>query len=74
MIAAAVLLALLVAVAWFANSLFQPFKGDGDGRAVRVAIPAGSSLGDIASILEDRGVISNAGFFELRARLAGRSG
>ena len=74
MIAVAVLLALLVAVAWFANSLFQPFKGESDGRAVRVAIPAGSSLGDIASILEDRGVISNAGFFELRARLAGRSG
>jgi UPF0755 protein len=73
-IAAGVLLLLLVAVAWLANSLFQPFKGEGDGRAVRVAIPAGSSLGDIASILEDRGVISNAGFFELRARLAGRSG
>ena len=25
-------------------------------------------------MLEDNGVISNAGFFELRARLAGRSG
>src|SRR5918993_1151827 len=29
---------------------------------------------DTAELLEDNGVISNAGFFELRARLEGRSG
>ena len=74
LLAAAVLLALIVAAAWFANSLFQPFKGEGEGPVVRVSIPRGSSLGDIATILHDNGVVSNAGFFELRARLAGRSG
>ena len=73
-IVAVIGLAVLAGVAWFAVSLFQPFKGESDGRAVRVTIPAGSSLGDIAAVLQDNGVISNAGFFELRARLAGRSG
>ena len=34
--------------AWLLASLFQPFKGDGEGRAVRVSIPTGASLGDIA--------------------------
>ena len=72
-IVAGVFVVLLAGLAWFANSLFQPFKDDG-GRAVRVSVPAGSSLGDIATILEENGVISNAGFFELRARIAGRSG
>ena len=73
-IATGVLLVLILAAAWFANSLFQPFKSESDGPAVRVSIPRGSTLGDIATILQDNGVISNAGFFELRARLAGRSG
>jgi UPF0755 protein len=41
---------------------------------VRVSIPTGATLGDIAQLLEERGVISSAGFFELRARLEGRSG
>jgi UPF0755 protein len=65
-------LLVLVGVAWFANALFQPFKDDGEGR-VRVVIAQGASLGDIADLLEQRGVISSASFFELRARLAGRS-
>jgi UPF0755 protein len=68
-----VVVGALAAVAWFAVSLFQPFKGDGNGTPVRVSIAEGSSLGDIAQELERNGVISNAGFFELRARLAGRS-
>ena len=41
---------------------------------VRVSIPQGATLGDIADLLEERGVVASAGFFELRARLAGRSG
>jgi UPF0755 protein len=49
-------------------------KGDSDGDPVRVSIPRGATLGDIAGLLEQRGVISNAGFFELRARLSGRDG
>jgi uncharacterized YceG family protein len=71
---AGVLVAIVAGLAWFANALFQPFKGDSNGRAVRVSVPQGSSLGDIATILQDNGVISNAGYFELRARIAGRSG
>jgi UPF0755 protein len=66
-------LLVVAGVAWFAISLFQPFKGDGDGE-VRVVIPEGSSLGDIADLLEERGVVSSSSFFQLRARLAGRSG
>jgi UPF0755 protein len=73
-VAAAILLAVLGVAAWVLISLFQPFKGESDGAAVRVSIPRGATLGDIADLLEQRGVISNAGFFELRARLSGRSG
>jgi UPF0755 protein len=65
-------LAVVVAVGWFLNSLFQPFKGDGEGE-VRVVIPQGASLGEIADLLESEGVVSSSSFFELRARLAGRS-
>jgi UPF0755 protein len=68
-----VLLLIVAGIAWFANALFQPFKGDG-GAAVRVTIPPGSSLSQIADILEQRGVVEDAGFFQLRARIAGHSG
>ena len=70
---AALLAAGLVAGAWFALSLFQPFHGEG-GVDVRVEITQGATLGDIAQQLEREGVISSARFFELRARLAGRTG
>jgi peptidoglycan lytic transglycosylase G len=68
-----VLLAIAGAIAWFANALFQPFKGDG-GERVSVSIPQGSSLSQIADILEREGVVEDAGFFQLRARLSGHSG
>jgi UPF0755 protein len=64
---------VLVGLAWFLNSLFQPFKGDGEGE-VRVTIPQGASLGEIADLLESKEVVSSSSFFQLRARLAGRSG
>jgi UPF0755 protein len=73
LIALGVLLAIVLGLAWFANSLFQPFKGDG-GDAVRVTIPQGSSLSQIADILEEEGVVEDGGFFQLRARLTGHSG
>jgi UPF0755 protein len=60
--------------AWFLLSLFQPFHGDGEGDDVRVVVPRGATLGDVADLLERNGVISSAGFFELRARIEGRSG
>jgi UPF0755 protein len=73
LLALGVLLVILVGVAWFANALFQPFAGDGEG-SVRVTVPQGATLGDIAELLEEEGVIASASFFELRARLSGRDG
>jgi len=64
---------IVVGLAWFLTSLFQPFKGDGEGQ-VRVTIPQGASLGEIADLLESKGVVSSSSFFQLRVRLAGRSG
>ena len=60
----------VVGVAWFLVSLFQPFAGDG-GERVRVVVPRGSSLEQIAELLESAGVVSSSTFFQLRARLAG---
>jgi UPF0755 protein len=73
-LAAVIAAAVLGVGAWFLLSLFQPFHGDGEGDERLVRIPRGSTLGDIAELLERDGVISSAGFFELRARIAGRSG
>ena len=73
-VAAAIATILLGVAAWFLLSLFQPFHGDGEGEEMRVVVPRGSTLGDIATMLERDGVISSAGFFELRARIEGRSG
>jgi UPF0755 protein len=73
-IALGVLLALVAGLAWFANALFQPFKEDSAGARVTVRIPEGSSLSQIADILERDGVVEDAGFFQLRARLTGHSG
>jgi uncharacterized YceG family protein len=63
----------VVALGWFANKLFQPFAGEGGGE-VRVVVPQGASLGDIATLLEEEGVVDSSSFFELRARISGRSG
>jgi UPF0755 protein len=60
-------------LAWFLLSLFQPFKGDGEG-SVRVVIPRGTGVGGIADILDDRKVVSSSFLFELRATIAGRRG
>jgi peptidoglycan lytic transglycosylase G len=72
-LAALALGALGVAAAWFLLSLFQPFKGEGNGD-VRVVIPAGAGVGKIADLLEQRDVVSSSFFFELRATLAGHRG
>jgi UPF0755 protein len=62
-----------IVLLWFLASLFQPFTGDGHGR-VQVTVPKGSGVGEIADLLERRGVISNGFLFELRATLAGKRG
>jgi len=66
LIAAVIALALL----WFALSLFQPFKGEGEGE-VQIKVPAGASVGQIGDLLEQRGVVSSGFFFATRARLGG---
>lgn len=71
MVAAIVALAVVVVGAWFVISLFQPFKGDGQGE-VTVRIPSGATAGDVGDLLESRGVISSSFFFELRAKIAGK--
>ena len=71
--ALAVMVAVVGGVAWFALNLLQPFKGEGEG-TVRVVIPQGASLGEIADLLETEGVVDSSTFFALRARIAGRSG
>jgi UPF0755 protein len=65
-------LAVLV-VAWFLLSLFQPLKGDGAGE-VAVTVPEGASVGEIADVLEQEGVVASAFFFRARASLAGAGG
>lgn len=65
------LVALLLA--WFLLSLFQPLKGDGSGE-VSVTIPRGASVGEIADILEQKGVIASAFFFRARTTLEGKGG
>ena len=72
-LAALVVASVTIVAVWFAFSLFQPFKGEGEGR-VRVVVPEGANLEGIADLLEDTGVIGSSTFFELRARLTGRSG
>jgi peptidoglycan lytic transglycosylase G len=62
---------LCVAVLWFLASLFQPFHGDGSGR-VAVTIPRSASAGQIADLLEQKGVVSSSFFFQLRATLGGK--
>jgi UPF0755 protein len=73
LVALALVIAIAAGAAWFANALFQPFVGDGEG-SVRVVVPRGATLADIADLLEREGVVESASFFELRARLSGRSG
>jgi peptidoglycan lytic transglycosylase G len=59
--------------AWFLFSLFQPFKGDGEGE-VRVQIPTGATVTEIGDILEENDVIASAFFFRTRVTLGGDRG
>ncbi len=67
--------ALLVAVGaaiWLLLALFGGLGGDGQG-SVAVRVAPGATVGEIGDLLERRGVVSSALFFELRARIEGRS-
>jgi uncharacterized YceG family protein len=63
---------LVLVVGWFLVSLFQPFHGNGSGR-VSVVIPKGASVSQAGDALADRGVVSSAFFFKLRAKVGGPS-
>jgi uncharacterized YceG family protein len=68
---------ILVAVLllWFLVALFQPFAGDGKGSGtVSVSIPEGASASQVADILDQNGVVSSSALFNLRLKLAGKSG
>jgi uncharacterized YceG family protein len=62
----------LVFVAWFLIELFQPFHSTGSGR-VAVTVPKGASVSEIGDLLNEKGVIDNSTFFQIRARLEGKS-
>jgi uncharacterized YceG family protein len=66
------LLIVVLAGAWFLNSLYQPGKGQGSGR-VAVTIPRGGSLAVIADKLSSAGVITKPFFFKLRTRMKGQA-
>ena len=70
-VAAAVAGVLVLALAWFLASLFQPFHGAGHG-AVRVRVPANAGVGAVGAALAKSGVVRSKFFFTLRARLSGR--
>ncbi|HEX6455566.1 MAG TPA: endolytic transglycosylase MltG [Solirubrobacterales bacterium] len=63
----------LLFVAWFLFELFQPFHSEGSGR-VAVTIPKGASVSEIGDLLDEKGVIDDSTFFQIRARLEGKSG
>jgi UPF0755 protein len=62
----------LLFVAWFLFELFQPFHSEGSGR-VAVTIPKGASVSEIGDLLDEKGVIDDSTFFQIRARLEGKS-
>jgi uncharacterized YceG family protein len=70
-ILAVLVIVLAIVVLWFLFSLFQPGKGDGEGR-VPVTIPNGATAREIGDLLADKGVVSSGFFFDLRARINGK--
>ncbi len=66
------LIALLAigAALYLINETFQPFQSENEeAGAVPVRIPAGANAGSIGELLESKGVIDDARFFELNATL-----
>jgi len=66
-------LLLLLAVVYAANKTFQPFHGD-PGQAVALDIPADSDAAAIGKLLEAKGVVDSARFFEVKATISGDRG
>jgi UPF0755 protein len=72
-VGALLVLAVVIALVWFLLALFQPGAGSGHGSVI-VAIPKGSSSGQVGTILAREGVVSSGFFFEARALLEGKRG
>jgi UPF0755 protein len=68
-------LAFIGAALWAINATFQPFQGeDEESGAVAVRIPEGSDAGSIGQLLEAKGVVEDARFFEINATVTFRRG
>jgi uncharacterized YceG family protein len=72
-IGAVIALALIGGALYLINAIFQPFHGGGEG-SVRVSIPSGADAGQIGDVLAAKGVVDNAGYFEVNATLTRRRG
>jgi UPF0755 protein len=66
-------LVAIAAALWAINATFQPFHSDARG-SVSVKIPSGADVGQIGDLLERRGVIDSATFFNLNATVTRRRG
>jgi uncharacterized YceG family protein len=72
-ILALVVLAVILAAGYLLYRVLQPGHDAGDAqRPVTVVVPNGSTAGEIADLLEQRGVIDSSFYFGLRARLDGK--
>ncbi|MEH3053889.1 MAG: endolytic transglycosylase MltG [Patulibacter minatonensis] len=65
------LLAAVLFVGWTQWQLWQPLKGGGEG-AVTVEIPQGATASEVASKLQEAGVVDSATLFGLRALISGK--
>jgi UPF0755 protein len=60
---------------WFLIAFFQPppfDPGEGSGQAI-VTVPEGATAGEVADLLTENDVVSNATLFEWRLELAGKT-
>ena len=68
-------LAFIGSALYIINATFQPLQDEREQEGgVAVQIPAGANAGSIGDLLEQRGVIADARFFELNATLTLRRG
>ncbi|HEX6115837.1 MAG TPA: endolytic transglycosylase MltG [Solirubrobacterales bacterium] len=63
----------VIAVLLFANALFQPFHGGGEGKVV-FTVKKGEAAGAVADRLDEEGIISSGTLFDIRLTLAGHRG
>ncbi|HEV2772013.1 MAG TPA: endolytic transglycosylase MltG [Thermoleophilaceae bacterium] len=70
-LALAVALVLALVVVWIFAGFWSPFAGQGD-EPVRVRIPQGAGVQQIADTLDERGVVASGAVFSARVRISGR--